>query len=493
MEVEMDQSEEEKSNDSSYDHDQHRRRKRSADWLGFTSYTTKKPRSVNTYSFTTRKPSPSYFHSSYTTQKARPSYSSFTTKNPRPSSTNNYGYSSYTKQNTAKSISATVKPESPVVYRRPAAQFYGYQPYQPHTKQVYTTQIPATVQATSTKPAVGYRSPTTTKPTVVYRSPTTKPTVVYRSPTKPVASYKEDESEVVQTPDEPVVYRRPVAVRYGYMAAPKQVQEITPDSSATENPIPTATKSSPIETPSVYRRPAAEFYGHLPYNKPVTVPVQKPSAQATDTAKPAVSEVYRRPAKDEFESIIRNLKSKIEIMSLRSQQKDEEIAKLKIQRENQAKIIKELTTQSTRIGPVEDQKSNTRNGGYSNQVAVTTPGSSEATTQSTTTERPVEYSNPVAIIGGYTPYSKSVTVTTQSSSSTPKSVTTDNPVVYQKPTAAIGGYVPYSKPYGFSSTTKLSTTVTMPQSASPASTTTPQSTSPASATTSPQLTTTSSS
>merc|ERR1719186_440028 len=282
VEVEMDQSEEEKSNDSSYD--QHRRRKRSADWLGFTSYTTKKPRSVNTYSFTTRKPRPSYIHSSYTTQKARPSYSSFTTKNPRPSSTNNYGYSSYTKQNTAKSTSATVKLESPVVYRRPAAQFYGYQPYQPHTKQVYTTQIPATVQATSTKPAVVYHSRTTTKPTVVYRSPT-----------KPVASYKEDESEVVQTPDEPVVYRRPAATRYGYMAAPKQVQEVTPDSSsATENPIPTATKSSTIETPSVYRRPAAEFYGHLPYNKPVTVPVQKPSAQATDTAKPA-SEVYRRP------------------------------------------------------------------------------------------------------------------------------------------------------------------------------------------------------
>merc|ERR1719186_1501777 len=178
------------SDDSSSD--QHRRRKRSADWLGFTSYTTKKPRSVNTYSFTTRKPRPSYFHSSYTTQKARPSYSSFTTKNPRTSSTNTHSYSSYTKQNTAKSTSATVNRETPIVYRRPAAQFYSYQPYQPYTKQVYTTQIPATVQATSTKPTVVYRSPTTAKPTVVYRSPT-----------KPVASYKEDESEVVQTPDEP--------------------------------------------------------------------------------------------------------------------------------------------------------------------------------------------------------------------------------------------------------------------------------------------------
>merc|ERR1719186_1013816 len=309
---------------------QHRRRKRSADWLGFTSYTT---------------------------QKARPSYSSFTTKNPRTSSTNTHSYSSYTKQNTAKSPSATVNRETPVVYRRPAAQFYGYQPY---TKQVYTTQIPATVQATSTKPAVVYRSPTTTKPTVVYRSPT-----------KPVESYKENESEVVQPPDEPVVYRRPAARMYGYMAAPKQVQEITPDSSAIENPIPTVTKSSPIETPSVYRRPAAEFYGHLPYIKPVTVPVQKPSAQATYTAKPAVSEVYRRPAKDEFESIIKTLKSKIEIMSQRNQQKDEEIAKLKIQSEDQAIIIKELTTQSTRIGPVEDQKPNTPNGGYSNQVTIT--------------------------------------------------------------------------------------------------------------------------
>merc|ERR1719186_1327733 len=380
VEVEMDQIEEEKSNDSSYD--QHRRRKRSADWLGFTSYTTKKPRSVNTYSFTTRKPQPSYFHSSYTTQKARPSYSSFTTKNPRTSSTNTHSYSSYTEQNKAKSTSATVKPETPVVYRRPAAQFYGYQPYQPYTKQVYTTQIPATVQATSTKPTVVYHSLTTTKPIVVYRSPTTaKPTVVYRSPTKPVASYKESESEVVQTPDEPVVYRRPAAARYGYMAAPKQVQEITPDSSAIENPIPKVAKSSPIETPSVYRRPAAEFYGHLPFSKPVTVPVQKPFAQATYTAKPAVSEVYRRPAKVEFESIIKNLKSKIEIMSQRNQQKDEEIAKLKTQSEDQAKIIKELTTQSTRIGPVENQKP-----------------------------------------------------TTQSSSSTPKSVTTENPVKYQKPT-----------------------------------------------------------
>merc|ERR1719427_431715 len=467
MEVELEQNETTSAYSDDSSSDQHRQRKRSADWLGFTSYTTKKPRSVNTYSFTTRKPRPSYFHSSYTTQKAMPSYSSFTTKNPRTSSTNTHSYSSYTNQNTVKSTSATVNRETPVVYRRPAAQFYGYQPYQPYTKQVYTTQIPATT--------------------------TTKPTVVYRTPTKPVASYKENESEVVQTPDEPVVYRRPAATRYGYMAAPKQVQEITPDSSAIENPIPKETKSSPKETPSVYRRPAAEFYGHLPFSKPVTVPVQKPSAQATYTAKPAVSEVYRRPAKDEFESIIKNLKSKIEIMSQRNQQKDEEIAKLKIQSEDQAKIIKELTTQSTRIGPVEDQKPNTPNGGYSNQVTITTPGSSEITTQSTTTERPVEYSNPVAIIGGYTPYSKSVTVTTQSSSSTPKSVTTDNPVVYQKPTAAIGGYVPYSKPYGFSSTTKLSTTVTMPQSASPASTTTPQSTSPASATTSPQLTTTSSS
>merc|ERR1719186_1030550 len=169
------------SDDSSSD--QPRRRKRSADWLGFTSYTTKKPRSVNTYSFTTRKPRPSYFHSSYTTQKARPSYSSFTTKNPKTSSTNTHSYSSYTKENTAKSTLATVNRETPVVYRRPAAQFYGYQPYQPYIKQVYTTQIPATVQATSTKPTVVYRSPTTAKPTVVYRSPT-----------KPVASYKESES-----------------------------------------------------------------------------------------------------------------------------------------------------------------------------------------------------------------------------------------------------------------------------------------------------------
>merc|ERR1719186_156466 len=383
------------SDDSSSD--QHRRRKRSADWLGFTSYTTKKPRSVNTYSITTRKPRPNYFHSSYTTQTARPSYSSFTTKNPKTSSTNTHSYSSYTKQNTAKSTSATVNRETPVVYRRPAAQFYGYQPYQPYTKQVYTTQIPATVQATSTKPTVVYHSLTTTKPTVVYRSPT-----------KPVASYKESESEVVLTPDEPVVYRRPAAARYGYMAAPKQVQEITPDSSAIENPIPTVTKSSQIETPSVYRRPAAEFYGHLPFSKPVTVPVQKPSAQATYTAKPAVSEVYRRPAKDEFESIIKSLKSKIEIMSQSNQQKDEEIAKLKIQSEDQAKIIKELTTQSTRIGPVENQKPTTPNGGNRNPVTVTTPGSSETTTQSITTET-VQYSKPVAVIGGYTPYSKSVT------------------------------------------------------------------------------------
>merc|ERR1719186_2400012 len=153
------------SDDSSSD--QPRRRKRSADWLGFTSYTTKKPRSVDTYSVTTRKPRPSYFRSSYTTQTARPSYSSFTTKNPRPSSTNTHSYSSYTKQNTAKSTSATVNRETPVVYRRPAAQFYGYQPYQPYTKQVYTTQIPDTTT------------------------------------TKPVARYKENESEVAQTLDEP--------------------------------------------------------------------------------------------------------------------------------------------------------------------------------------------------------------------------------------------------------------------------------------------------
>merc|ERR1719186_1947151 len=278
------------------------------------------------------------------------------------------------------------------------------------------------------------------------------------------------------------------------MAAPKQVQEVTLDSSATENPIPTVTKSATIETPSVYRRPAAEFYGHLPYNKPVTVPVQKPSAQATDTAKPSVSEVYRRPAKDEFDFIIRNLKSKIEIMSLRSKQKDEEIAKLKIQREDQAKIIKELTTQSTRIGPVEYQKPTVPNGGNSNPVTVTTPGSSETTTRSTTTEMTVEYTKPVARIGGYTPHSKSVTVTTQSLSPTTESVTTENPVEYQKLEATIGGHVPYSKPYGSFSTTTQSTTTQKPveyppTSPSPASAT-PQATTQSSASTMQQSTTT---